>query len=72
VVGHEAIGQDPYREALASQLQDTLEGLVVRVLAEDTNPRIGAVEDMKNDSADGIAGCSAHIGILAWPGTLVN
>lgn len=60
VIRQDAIGQQPHVDPLDRLMEDIFKGLVVAIFLKNSHPRIGAVEDMINNSAAGISSWSSH------------
>jgi hypothetical protein len=66
VAGHDAVGEDFEWGALVGLEEGGEEGEVVLVAFEDVDASDGAVEDVVDDAARGLSGCSGHGGNVAY------
>jgi hypothetical protein len=60
VVGHQAIREQARAGPLTRGMQEILEGLVVTIGLENGHARVGAIEDVVDEAADGSAEWSWH------------
>ena len=60
VVGHQAVGQDAHREAVAGLSDEADEGGVVGVLVEDLGFAVAAVQNVVAHVAESGSGRSGH------------
>src|SRR5262245_12292878 len=69
VVGHQAVAENPHRQAFAGRLKEGDEGDVVRFLVEDVGPGVAAIEDVVAPTTERGASCARHGVKRITPGT---